>query len=290
MAYWRWGDALAPHVVVCAHGLTRQGRDFDRLAQALVAQSPDAVQVICPDVAGRGRSDWLNDPTGYQMPQYAADMLAMLAQVNKQMRAQTGAEKPIQTLDWVGTSMGGLIGMVLAGQPGLPMPAAIRRLVLNDVGPAITWSSVQRMQGYVGQYGQYRDLDEVASVLWALSQGFGPVTADVWREMSAHMTRPGTDGHLTLHYDPAIAVGLRAMTPETAAAGEATLWALYDQIQAQTLLIRGADSDLLTPETALAMTQRGPQARLETWPGFGHAPTLTGDDQIAVVAKFLLGR
>jgi len=290
MAYWRWGDALAPHVVVCAHGLTRQGRDFDRLAQALVAQSPEPLQVICPDVAGRGRSDWLTDPAHYQIPQYAADMLAMLTQVSHQMRAQTGADQPIQTLDWVGTSMGGLIGIVLAGQPGLPMPSPIRRLVLNDVGPAITWGSVQRMQGYVGQYGQYRDLDEAAAELWALSQGFGPVAPDVWREMSAHMTRPGTQGALTLHYDPAIAVGLRAMTPESAAAGEATLWALYDQIQAPTLLIRGADSDLLTPETATAMTQRGPHAQLATWPGFGHAPTLTGDDQIAVLAQFLLGR
>jgi len=189
----------------------------------------------------------------------------------------------------VGTSMGGLIGMVLSGQPGLPLPCPIRRLVLNDVGPAITWSSVQRMQGYVGQYGQYRDLDEAAAALWDLSQGFGPVLPEVWHEMSAHMMHPGTDGQLTLHYDPTIGVPVRAMTPETAAAGEAMLWTLYDQIQAQTLLIRGQDSDLLTAETALQMTQRGPRARLDTWPGFGHAPTLTGDDQIAVVAKFLLG-
>jgi pimeloyl-ACP methyl ester carboxylesterase len=216
-------------------------------------------------------------------------MLAMLGQVNAQMMAQTGDDKPIQTLDWVGTSMGGLIGMVLAGQPGLPLPAPIRRLVLNDVGPAITWSSVQRMQGYVGHFGQFTDLDEAAAAMWALSQGFGPVAADVWRDMSAHMTRPGTDGKLTLHYDPAIGVPVRAMTPEIAAAGEAALWALYDQIQAQTLLIRGQDSDLLTPETATVMTQRGPHAQLDTWPGFGHAPTLTGDDQIAVVANFLLG-
>ena len=139
MAFWRWGDAQAAHVVVCVHGLTRQGRDFDRLAQALVAQSPHPVQVICPDVVGRGRSEWLAEPAGYQMPQYAADMLAMLAQVQNQM----GSEHRIQTLDWVGTSMGGLIGMVLAGQAGLPLPAPIRRLVLNDVGPAIAWGSVQ---------------------------------------------------------------------------------------------------------------------------------------------------
>lgn len=285
MAYWRWGDAQADHVVVCVHGLTRQGRDFDRLAQALVAQSPKPLQVICPDVAGRGRSEWLSEPALYQIPQYAADMLVMLGQV----QAQLGADRPIQTLDWVGTSMGGLIGMVLAGQPGLPLPAPIHRLVLNDVGPAITWSSVQRMQGYVGQYGQYRDLDEAAAALWTLSQGFGPVSDGVWREMSTHMLRPGTNGQFTLHYDPAIGASIRAMTVEAAAAGEATLWALFDQIQAQTLLIRGQDSDLLTPETATEMTQRGPRAQLDTWPGCGHAPTLTGDDQIAVLTHFLLG-
>jgi pimeloyl-ACP methyl ester carboxylesterase len=243
------------------------------------------VQVICPDVVGRGRSEWLSEPALYQIPQYAGDMLAMLGQIQYQL----GADKPLQALDWVGTSMGGLIGMLLAGQPGLPLPAPIRRLVLNDVGPAIAWGSVQRMQSYVGQYGQFRDVDEAAAALWSLSTGFGPVPADVWREMSVQMLRPGSDGAVTLHYDPAIGVPVRAMTPEAAAAGEATLWALYDQIQAKTLLIRGQDSDLLTPETATAMTERGPRAQLDTWPGFGHAPTLTGDDQIAVVAKFLLG-
>ena len=288
MAFWRWGEVHARHVVVCAHGLTRQGRDFDRLAQALVAQSPEPLQVICPDVVGRGRSEWLSDASGYQIPQYAADMLALLGQLNAQLSAQWGATNAMQSLDWVGTSMGGLIGMVLAGQPGLPLPAPIRRLVLNDVGPAISWSSVQRMQTYVGQYGQYRDLDEAAAVLRVLSQGFGPVPADVWREMSAHMTRQGLDGALTLHYDPAIGVPVRALTEELATAGEAALWSLYDQIKARTLLIRGQDSDLLTPETANAMAQRGPKARLETWAGYGHAPTLTNDDQISCVARFLL--
>lgn len=282
MAFWRWGDPQASRLVVCVHGLTRQGRDFDRLAQALVARSAEPLQVICPDVAGRGRSEWLPDPALYQIPQYAGDMLAMLAQVT----AARGAAW--QSLDWVGTSMGGLIGMVLAGQPGLPLPASIRRLVLNDVGPAITWSSVQRMQQYVGQYGQYRDLDEAATALWALSQGFGPVPAELWREMSSHMTRPGTGGGLTLHYDPAIGAPVRAMTPEAAAAGEAALWTLYDQISAQTLLIRGSESDLLTCETAQAMRERGPHARCDEWAGFGHAPTLTGDEQIQVLADFLL--
>lgn len=285
MACWRWGKSDARHVVVCVHGLTRQGRDFDRLAQALLAQSAGSLQVICPDVVGRGRSDWLNDPSGYQLPQYAGDMLAMLTQVQTQL----GLDKPIQQLDWVGTSMGGLIGMVLAGQAGLPLPAPIRRLVLNDVGPAITWHSVQRMQAFVGQFGQYQDLDEVAAHLWSVSQGFGPVSPEVWREMCVHMTRPGNEGRLTLHYDPAIGVSVRALTQEMAAAAEAVLWSLYDQIGGQTLLIRGQESDLLTPETAHAMTQRGPRASLAIWPDCGHAPTLTQDDQISVVTRFLLG-
>lgn len=283
MAYWQWGDPKARHVVVCAHGLTRQGRDFDRLARAMVAQSTQPLQVVCPDVVGRGQSEWLSDPMGYQIAQYAADMLALLAQLN----AQRDAERPLQSLDWVGTSMGGLIGMALAGQPGLPLPAPIGRLVLNDVGPAIAWRSVERMQSYVGHFGQYRDLDEAAAALWLLSTGFGPVPTEVWRDMTAHMTRPAAQAGLTLHYDPAIGAAVRALTPQGAAAGEATLWALYDQIKATTLLIRGQDSDLLTPETASEMTQRGPLAQLQTWPGFGHAPSLTGASEIAAVLEFL---
>ena len=284
MAYWRWGDANARHVVVCVHGLTRQGRDFDHLAQALIANSTEPLQVVCPDVVGRGQSDWLSNPAHYQIPQYASDMLVMLSHIQSQMATDCG----IQTLDWVGTSMGGLMGLVLAGQSGLPLPAKVRRLVLNDVGPSITWSSVQRMQAYVGQFGHYQDLDEVASVLRTLSMGFGPVPADVWREMSSHMTRLDSNGALTLHYDPNIGTPLRAMTQDAAVAAEQALWGLYDQIRSKTLLIRGQDSDLLTPETALDMTKRGPHARLETWPGIGHAPTLTSDDQIKVVTQFLL--
>lgn len=280
MACWAWGDAQARHTVVCVHGLTRQGRDFDRLAQALVQRSAGAVQVLCPDVAGRGRSQWLAQAGLYQIPQYAADMLVLLAWVQ--------AHAPIEKLDWVGTSMGGLIGMVLAGQREWPLPAPFRRLVLNDVGPAVTWTSVERMQAYVGRYGRYTDLTQAASAMRDLSQGFGPVPDDIWMEMSAHMVRPLPEGGLTLHYDPAIGEPIRALTREAAQAGETLLWTLYDQIQAQTLLIRGEQSDLLTPETALQMTQRGPRARLLQWPGIGHAPTLTSPDQIDAVARFLL--
>src|SRR6478672_6273824 len=137
MAYWQWGDAGAERVVVCVHGLTRQGRDFDVLAQALVARSAQPMRVVCPDVAGRGHSDWLRDPEAYQLPTYAGDMLALLAQLH--------AQAPIGDLSWFGTSMGGLIGMAVAGSPDLPLPAPVRRLVLNDVGPVIEWQALSRI-------------------------------------------------------------------------------------------------------------------------------------------------
>ncbi len=280
MAWWSWGDPAASHVLVCVHGLTRQGRDFDRLAQALVARAQGRLHVVCPDVAGRGQSEWLPQAALYQIPQYASDMLGLLAQL--QQRA------PIQTLDWVGTSMGGLIGMALTGQPGLPLAAPIRRLVLNDVGPAITWASVLRMQQYVGRYGRFADLAEAAAELRRLSLGFGPVPEELWLELSSHMVRDCPEGGLTLHYDPAIGEPLRALTSDVALAGEAAMWGLYDQIQSQVLLIRGQESDLLTEATAQAMTQRGPRAQLVQWPGVGHAPTLTDPAHIDVLAGFLL--
>ena len=280
MAYTIWGDPLASHVVICVHGLTRQGRDFDVLAQTLVAQAGHPVRVICPDVVGRGQSDWLSQADSYQLPQYVADMASLLAQLQ--------ARAPIQTLDWVGTSMGGLIGMVVAGQAEVPKPCAIRRLVLNDVGPAVSWVSIQRMQTYVGQTGRFANLQEAADAMWAISQGFGSHTPQAWLALSAPMLKTQADGSLTLHYDPAIGVPVRAMTEEAAFAAQALLWQVYDQISAQTLLLRGRQSDLLTLETAQAMTRRGPRATLVEWEGIGHAPTLVLDYQVKVVADFLL--
>ena len=282
MAYWQWGDAAAGHVIVCVHGLSRQGRDFDVLAQALCQRAQEAGQalrVVCPDVVGRGKSDWLKDPNGYQVPQYAADMLALLAQL-----------KPT-TLDWVGTSMGGLIGMAICGQPGLPLPAPVRKLVLNDVGPAVAWVFVERLKTYLGNTGRFASVQAAADAMWAISTTFGPHTPEQWLALSQHMVKPkaGEPGVFELHYDPAIAVPVRSLTPEAAAQGEAALWQLYDGIKAETLLIRGAVSDLLTPQTALAMTQRGPKAWLVEIEGIGHAPTLIANNQVDTLANFLFG-
>jgi pimeloyl-ACP methyl ester carboxylesterase len=278
MAYWQWGNPQSTHVVVCVHGLSRQGRDFDVLARALCAKAGNAIRVVCPDVVGRGQSDWLKDPMGYQIPTYAADMLALLAQL-----------KP-STLDWVGTSMGGLIGMVVCGQPGLPLPVPVRRLVLNDVGPVIQWQALQRIGEYLGQAGQFSSVQQAADAMWAISTSFGPHTPAQWLELSRHMVRSVGDatGRVQLHYDPAIAVPFRTVTQESAAQGEAMLWQVYDSITASTLLIRGAQSDLLSHETAEAMTQRGPKARLAEFAGIGHAPTFVADNQVQTVASFLL--
>lgn len=280
MAYWLWGDPGAPRVVVCVHGLSRQGRDFDTLAAALVARSSGAIRVVCPDVAGRGRSDWLKDPQGYQLPTYVGDMLALLAQLQQQA--------PAADLSWVGTSMGGLIGMAIAGTPSLPLPVPVGRLVLNDVGPVIQWQALQRIGGYIGQTGRFDSVQQAADAMWQVSTGFGPHTPQQWLALSGPMVKPLPDGGFTLHYDPAIAVPFRGMTEDAARKGQAALWAAYDAIAARTLLLRGADSDLLSHDTAQAMARRGPRARVVECPGVGHAPTLVAPEQVETVASFLL--
>jgi pimeloyl-ACP methyl ester carboxylesterase len=280
MAYWQWGDQASPHVVVCVHGLSRQGRDFDVLAQALCEKAGGQIRVICPDVVGRGRSDWLKDPSGYQVPQYAADMLALLGQLH--------AQAPVTELDWVGTSMGGLIGVVVTGQPGLPLPVPVRRLVLNDVGPALQWQALARIGTYLGNTGRFESVQQAADAMWAISTSFGPHTPEQWLALSQALLKPLDGGGFTLHYDPAIAVPFRTVTEQSAKDGEAMLWQLYDNISARTLLTRGAQSDLLSRPTAEAMTTRGPKARLVEFDGVGHAPTLVSYDQVDTVVSFLL--
>lgn len=280
MAYWQWGDPSTAHVVVCVHGLSRQGRDFDTLAQALVARSPHPLRVVCPDVVGRGESDWLADPMGYGIPTYVGDMLQLLQALH--------ASAPVTTLDWVGTSMGGLIGMGVAGTPGLPLPAPVHRLVLNDVGPVIQWSALQRIGTYLGQTGRFGSVQEAADAMWAISQGFGPHTPGQWLALSQPMVKPLPAGGFTLHYDPAIAVPFRTLDEQAAAAGQAALWQAYDAIQARTLLLRGEQSDLLSRATADEMARRGPKPQVVEFAGVGHAPTLIAPGQVEAVCAFLL--
>jgi pimeloyl-ACP methyl ester carboxylesterase len=267
MAYAEWGDAHNPRVLICVHGLTRLGRDFDRLARALA----DHYRVVCPDVVGRGRSEWLRDPMHYGVPQYVADMVTLIARLNA------------QSVHWVGTSMGGLIGMSLAGLADSP----ISRLVINDVGPRLDAAALVRIGSYLGKTVRFADVEEAIDYASTVGAPFGLRSRDEWREITEPTLR--RDGEQwVLHYDPLIAMPFAAVTQQSAAAGEAAMWRLYDAIGCPTLITRGAESDLLSRETAEEMSRRGPRARLVEFAGVGHAPMFFHDDQIAVVRDFLL--
>ena len=281
MAVWQWGEdhATPGHVVVCVHGLTRQGRDFDVLARRLIQRQPD-LTIWCPDIVGRGASDWLANPAGYQIPVYAADVMHWLAQRH--------AQQPFTRLDWVGTSMGGVMGLILAAQPETVRSFPLSRLVLNDVGPSLPWAFVERLCTYVGQPLVFPSVEAGARALRDISSGFGPHSDEDWLNLCAPMFKPHPDGGVALHYDPRIVTPIQQLTHEVFHQSEALLWSLYDQITCPTLLLRGVESDVLLPETAQAMTQRGPRASLIEFPQVGHAPTLVDPDQSRQVIDWLL--
>jgi len=261
VAYTEWGDPTASRTIICCHGLTRNGRDFDALAARLAKHA----RVICPDIVGRGRSDWLSDPAHYAYPQYCADMNALIARLD------------VAELDWVGTSMGGLIGMTLAAQAATP----IRRLVVNDVGPFVPKAALLRISDYVGLDNRFSSLAAVETHLRKVLAPFGPLTDAQWQHLVTHGHRQRADGTFGLAYDPAIAVNVKMAVQDW------DLWPVWDRINVPALLLRGAESDLLLPDTAEEMTRRGPRARLVTWSGMGHAPALMAPDQIGLIEEWL---
>ncbi len=263
VAYTEWGDALNPKVLMCVHGLARVGRDFDQLAQAAARD----YRVICPDIVGRGRSGRLADPMNYQIPQYVSDMVTLLARANA------------ATVHWVGTSMGGLIGMGLAALPDSP----IRRLVLNDVGPVVKAAALRRIGEYLGQAPKFPDFGAALAYIRMVSATFGLKTDDQWRRLTeTSICADGTG--FRLHYDPAIAEPFRA---QKAGAEDLSLWPIYDAIACPTLVIRGQHSDLLDRDTVAAMASRGPRAATAEIADVGHAPMFMDADQIRVVLDFL---
>lgn len=264
MRHVEWGDPGNPRVLVCVHGLTRNGRDFDRLARALAGD----YRVVCPDVVGRGGSDWLDDPSGYGFPQYVSDMMVLLARLD------------VAQVDWLGTSMGGLIGMLIASQPRSP----IRRLVLNDVGPVITAESLRRIGEYVGKWPRFADIDEAERYIRFVSAPFGDLGDAAWRELTESSVRRDADGLWSMRCDPAIGEPFRQLH---LLSQDVDLWPIYDAIRCPTLLVRGQCSDLLTIETARAMGERGPRARLVEIPEVGHAPMFLDAAQIGIVRDFL---
>lgn len=273
IAYKEWGDPANPRVLVCVHGVTRVADDFDALARDL----SDTYRVVCPDVAGRGRSDHLRDPQLYAVPQYVADMVTLIARVT--------AENEDSRVDWFGTSMGGLIGMVLASLPQTP----IAKLVLNDIGPVLDEAAMRRIADYIGQDLRFPDFDAGARFVREVSSSFGPHTDDEWRKLAHDVLRQAPNGEWVRHYDLALAEPFKAVTAARAEMGQAALWRAFDAIRCPTLLVRGELSDLLSHDTAQEMTTRGPRPRLVEFPGVGHAPTFVHVDQIALAREFLLG-
>jgi pimeloyl-ACP methyl ester carboxylesterase len=269
MAYKQWGDPGNPEVLICVHGVTRVSDDFDKLAAAL----SDRYRVICPDVVGRGRSSWLANPQFYQLPQYVSDMVTLVARL--------GAEQ----VDWFGTSMGALIGMGLASLKDSP----VRRMVMNDVGPTLNFAALARIGEYMGREASFPSFEAGVEYIRTISAPFGPHSDEEWRKLAGDVLRPGENGQWVRHYDPAIALAFKSLTEDGARQGEAAMWAAYDAIRCPVLLVRGSQSDLLLPETALQMTQRGPRAELAELAGIGHAPTFMHDDQIALARRFLVG-
>lgn len=265
MHYYDWGDPENSRVVICVHGLTRNGRDFDFLAQAL---SRD-FRIVCPDVAGRGRSDWLESKQDYGYAQYMADMTALLARVT------AGAEK---TIYWVGTSMGGLLGIIMAAMPKNP----IRKLVVNDAGMLVPKAALERLALYVGKDPRFATLDALEAHVRHISAPFGALSDEQWRHLTVHSAKQHADGTWGFRYDPAIA---NAFSGEL---NDIDLSAYWDAVRCPTLLLRGADSDILLRATAEAMTQRGPRVTLVEFQAVGHAPMLMLDEQITAVRGFLL--
>lgn len=265
MHYYDWGDPENSRVVICVHGLTRNGRDFDFLAQAL---SRD-FRIVCPDVAGRGRSEWLESKQDYGYAQYMADMTALVARVT------AGAEK---TIYWVGTSMGGLLGILMAAMPKNP----IRKLIVNDAGLLVPKAALERLALYVGKDPRLATLDVLEAHVRHISAPFGALSDEQWRHLTVHSAKQHADGTWGFRYDPAIA---NAFSGEL---NDIDLSAYWDAVRCPTLLLRGADSDILLRATAEAMTRRGPKATLVEFQAVGHAPMLMSDEQVTAVRDFLL--
>ncbi|MCX7174122.1 MAG: alpha/beta hydrolase [Proteobacteria bacterium] len=266
MAYVEWGDPGNGKVLVCVHGLTRCSRDFDFMAQALA----DEYRVVCPDVVGRGRSDWLKLKALYAVPQYVADMVTLIARLD------------VDTVHWVGTSMGGLIGMALAAQENTP----ITRLVLNDVGPVVTGVSLKRIAEYVGNDPRFDSIEQAEAFVRFVSATFGTFNDAQWRHLTEHVVRTAADGKIEFRYDPGIAEPASKILEQTQGK-DMEMWPLYEAVRCPTLVLRGAQSDLLTPETVAQMASRGPKARTAEIPGVGHAPMLMHDEQVALVRDYL---
>lgn len=260
MAYKAWGNADNQRVLICVHGLARNSRDFDELASVLARD----YRVVCPDVVGRGESDWLPQGQVYGIPQYLNDMTTLLAHLG------------VEEVDWIGTSMGGIMGMLLAGLPGSP----IKHLVLNDIGGFVPATALQRIAQYLGDK-RFAGLSEVETYMRQTYTAFDGLSDQQWLNLAKHGSRELADGTYALHYDPAIAQA----TADNSHA-DIDLWGLWQAIDIPQLLIWGDQSDVLQAETVARM-QKNNQLSLQRINGVPHAPSLMQTEQIEAIQKWL---
>lgn len=273
IAYTDWGDPQNPHVVICVHGLTRNCRDFDNLARALAADC----RVICVDIVGRGQSDWLEQARDYDNYRlYLSDAASLVTHIQAQYQASV-------TFNWVGISLGGLIGMFIAIQPNQPF--SISKLVMSDIGPLIPAAALKRIADYVGKEMRFNTFEEFKQYMKMISISFGPLTEEQWDHMAIHSALEYDDGSFGFRYDPKISISFKAHEIK-----DIDLWKQWDQLAIPTLVLRGTESDILSVETAAGMKVRGPKARIVELPGIGHAPMLMDDVQIKIVRDFILNK
>jgi pimeloyl-ACP methyl ester carboxylesterase len=265
IAYVDWGPLEGAIPVLCVHGLSRQGRDFDYMAVELAAMGR---RVICPDLVGRGRSGKLRNSNEYALPQYCADMNALMARLDSEQ------------VDFVGTSLGGLIGMVLAGMPG----NSIRRLVVNDIGPFLPWKGLARIGTYLSAMPpDFRDLGEAEAYFREVLAPFGHLTDEEWMHITRHSVEwhASHERYVTL-FDPQIVRAFRNPWHYSL-----DLWKYWTAIEVPILVIRGEESDMLPADLARDMMRRNPRSRVVEMKGCGHAPPLMSTDQIKLISDFL---
>lgn len=262
IVYQDWGDENNPNLLICVHGLTRNSRDFDYLASELSSK----YRVIAPDIVGRGQSDWLPDPSLYTLEQYINDMGILLAHLKAKQ------------VDWLGTSLGGIIGMAIASQPASP----IKRLILNDIGPVIKKEAIAYLATSLAETPHFKSLDELKGFLQQAYSAMGQLDQAHWEHMVAHDHRITSEGKITRNFDPKITQSVGTLINS-----DITLWDIWENIQCPVLILHGEESVILTPEICQDMLKRNPHASLKTFPGVGHTPSLIPEKQIDVVASWL---
>jgi len=264
IAYIQWGDTRNPRILLCLHGLTRNGRDFDYLA-AVLAQE---YRVICPDIVGRGQSDWLKRSEDYSLTVYINDILTLLTELQ------------ISTVDWLGNSLGGLIGMSLAAQH----PQRIRRLILNDIGAFIPQTALAQIEQYfIHKPDYFQSLEAVDIFFRATHQALGALTDEQWQHLAYHCVHLLPNGGYCLAYDPKLAQVFQNFAQQ-----DVVLWATWREVHCPVLILHGLESVLLSTETIAAMQAIHPQTEIVTFPGIGHTPALMSAEQIEVVRQWLL--